>query len=155
MSHTVSVTLNRPEIATLLVGRARRIGQAVRRGAARRAPKESGRLAGSLFVVVGYVPGIVFAEIGTHLDYGLWQHEGTGIYAGRGMIRSKTGKVMRFKPGRRVGPLPKGVSHPSRAARPWVFARAVKGLPPNPFLVQALNDVVGPVARISRGTGRR
>lgn len=154
MAHSVTVTLNHAEIASLLTDRAWQIGRRVHRFAQAHAPRETGRLAGSIFVVVRYSPGTVYAEIGTNVKYGLYQHEGTGIYAGRGYIRPKTGKYMRFKPGRPTGPLPQGVGHKSRGARPWVYAKKVKGVPPNPFLTQALTDVVGPVARIRRGRAR-
>jgi hypothetical protein len=150
MAVFVTVRLNHPEIVALLTDRAYRIGRRVHRLAQAYAPRESGRLASSLFVTAGTTGAHVFADVGTFLPYGLYQHEGTGVYAGRGMIRARPGKVMRFRPGRAVGPLRAGESHPPASARGWVYARAVKGVPPNPFLVQALNDVVGGVARVQR-----
>lgn len=151
MAYTTAVKLNHSEIADLLTTRTWLVGNKVQHRAQIRAPRESGRLSASIYLVVRHVPGVVFAEIGTRVKYGLYQHEGTGIYAGRGYIYPKTRTFMRFKPGRMAGPLPRGVQHPARSARPWVYARKVKGVPPNPFLTDALNDVVGAMARIRRG----
>jgi hypothetical protein len=154
MAVITTVTLNHPEIRALLTDRATIIGRRVHRFAQAFAPRESGRLASSIFVVVGQLPHAVYADIGTPLNYGLYQHEGTGIYAGRGMIRARAGRVMRFRPGRSTGPLPRGVEHPERQARPWAYAMAVKGVPPNPYLVQALSAALGPGIRMRRTRGR-
>lgn len=134
MAYTVDVDLNRGEIHALMVNRARLIGNKVQRVAQRRAPKATGALAGSIFTIVGSAPGFAFAEIGSLLDYAIWQHEGTGIYGPTGRpITPKRAKVMRFKPQRGIGPTKSG----------FVYARSVKGIPPTPFLVRALVDVVG------------
>src|SRR5688572_17104741 len=145
MAVIVTVTLNRPEIYALLTDRVRRIGNRVQNVARRRAPKDTGALAASLHTVVGAAPGFVFADIGSNLDYALWQHEGTGIYAGQGYIRPKRARVMRFKPGRKIGPV-RGSGKFSRGRRQtggFVYAHKVKGTPPNPYLVSALFSVVG------------
>lgn len=154
MAVVTTVTLNHPEIRSLLTDRASIIGRRVQRFAQAFAPRESGKLASSIFVVVGQLPHAVYADIGTQLNYGLYQHEGTGIYAGRGMIRARDGGVMRFRPGPSTGPLRRGRRRRARSARPWVFASAVKGVPPNPFLVQALSAVLGPGIRMRRTRGR-
>jgi hypothetical protein len=155
MAVVVTVTLNRPEIYALLTDRARRIGNRVQNVARRRAPKDTGALAGSIHVIVGAAPGFVFADIGSNLRYAIWQHQGTGIYAGRGYIRPRTAKVMRFKPGRKAGPLRgSGLYNRGRRASGYVYARKVKGTPPNPFLVSALYSVVGGSGRI-RSFSRR
>lgn len=159
MAVVVTVTLNHPEIYALLTDRVRRIGNRVQNVARRRAPKDTGALAGSIHVVVNSAPGFVFADIGSNLDYALWQHEGTGIYAGRGYIRPKRARVLRFKPGRQIGPV-RGSGKFSRGRKSgggYVYAQKVKGTPPNPYLVSALYSVVGGSGRIrsfSRG-GRR
>lgn len=154
MAVVTTVTLHHAEIRALLTDRATIIGRRVHRFAAAFAPRESGRLASTLFVLVGQLPHAVYADIGTPLDYGLYQHEGTGVYAGRGMIRSRTGRAMRFRPGRSTGPLRRGAQHPARQDRPWAYAMAVKGVPPNPYLVQALSAVLGPGIRMRRTRGR-
>jgi hypothetical protein len=156
MAVVVTVTLNQPEIYALLTDRIRRIGNKVQNVARRRAPKDTGALAVSLHTVVGAAPGFVFADIGSNLDYALWQHQGTGIYAGRGYIWPKRATMMRFKPGRQVGPV-RGSGRFSRGRRNasgYVYARKVKGTPPNPFLVSALYSVVGGSGRI-RSFSRR
>lgn len=155
MAYTVSVDLNRTEIYALLTERARRIGNRVQNVARRRAPKDTGQLAASIHVIVGAAPGFVFADIGTGLDYGLWQHEGTGIYGSGRPIRARSGGVMRFKAGRAIGPVQGGGKfRRGRAASPWVYARTVRGTPGTPYLVSALTDVVGGSGRVRR-LGRR
>lgn len=156
MAVVVTVSLNRPEIYALLTDRARRIGNKVQNVARRRAPKDTGALAGSLHVIVGAAPGFVFADIGSHLRYAIWQHQGTGIYAGRGYIRPRTARVMRFKPSRKAGPLMGSglYQRGRRRATGYVYARKVKGTPPNPFLVTSLYSVVGGSGRI-RSFARR
>ncbi len=161
MSYTTSVELNRPEIYALLGNHVRRIGQRVQNVARRRAPKNTGKMAATITVVVGSAPGFVFADIGSFLSYAIWQHEGTGIYAGRGFIRPKRARFMKFKPGRPVGPLQGGGKFTRGASAPgYVYARKVRGIPPSPFLTSALSDVCGGFARIrffgrSRGGARR
>lgn len=156
---SITTELNRPEIHALLTDRVRRIGNRVQNVARRRAPKDSGSLAASIRVSVGVgavssnggsPSGFIFADIGSSLDHAIWQHEGTGIYAGRGYITAKSGRVMRFKPGRRPGPLRGSGKFDRGRARSggYVFAKKVKGVPPNPYLVTALVAVVGGSGRI-------
>lgn len=110
-------------------------GQGVRRDMMRRgknvqtvaralAPKASGALAASIYVRgIFYLtyPGV---EIGTPLKYGLYQHEGTGIYGPRRRyITPRRAKFLVFRP--------KGSSK-------LVFARRVRGVTKKPFLKNAL-----------------
>ena len=54
----------------------------------------------------------------------MWVHNGTGIYGpARKMITPKRARRLKFKP--------------SGSTR-FVYARAVRGMPPNPFLRNAL-----------------
>lgn len=158
MAHTVTVRLHHNEINLLLLNRARSVGNKVQRVAQRRAPVKTGRLATSIHVVAAMVPGIAaFADIGTFLRYGYWQHEGTGIYGPTGQpIRPKRASVMVFRTGRGVGPLGGGGKfergHPNSGV---VFARSVKGIQPLPFLTSSLISVVGTSARIKQFGGRR
>lgn len=153
---SITVELNRPEIYALLTDRARRIGNKVQNVARRRAPKDTGKLAASIYTVVGSAPGFVFADVGSGLKYAIWQHEGTGIYGSGRRIRPTRARVMRFKPGRTPGPL-RGSGLFDRGPRkpqPWIYAASVKGQPGSPYLVSALADVVGGAGRV-RQFGRR
>lgn len=154
MAYTVTTRLNRPEIAQFLytdagpVTRgARKLGQKVQREATFLAPKDTGRLASSITVVVGSAPGFVYAEVGSRLFYALWRHEGTGIYGAGRPIRPRSAKFMRFQPRRAAG-------RTANPLRPYVYARQVKGTPGKPYLVSALVGVMGAHARIRSFQGR-
>ena len=69
----------------------------------------------------GGLPGV---RIGTNVEYAIFVHEGTGIYGPKGVpIRPSRAKALVFTPYGAVKP---------------VFAKQVKGMPANPFLVNAL-----------------
>ena len=96
------------------------------------APKDTGVLAGSMRSSVTPVRGIggwgSLGSVTCGAYYGEWVHDGTGIYAGNGYIYPIYGKYMRFfwkKLGRRVK------------------AKRVAGQPAQPFLTDALYDVMG------------
>lgn len=136
----VEVDLHRPAIYALLQNRVSRIGDKVRNVARRRVPSDTYRLARSLHVIVGSAPGFVWADIGTNVYYGLWRHEGTGIY-GRGTpIVPVRAKVLRFRPGKRGASFREKARH---HASPFVYRNSVRGTPGSPFLTSALRDVVG------------
>lgn len=160
MTVVVTVSLNHAEIQALLHRRVSLIGVKVQAVARRRAPRATGKLSGSISMSANAGGRAVYADIGTPLQYGLYQHEGTGIYATGRPIRPRRAKYMRFMPGRPVGPLQGGgkFTRGRRRSGPgWVFAKQVRGVPPNSFLTTALADVVGvhPGTRIRRGAARR
>jgi len=98
------------------------------------APVDNGKLRASITSSVSTRGKRVVGRVWTPLKYGLWQHEGTGIYAGRGRIYPKTAKVLVFRP-RKGRPQRRG----ARGSKgPVVFAKSVKGVPPKPYLVEAL-----------------
>lgn len=69
------------------------------------------------------------ARIGTFVKYALLVHNGTGLYGPRHRrITPKRAKFLVFTP---------------KGARGKVFARSVKGMPPNPFLTDALPAAKG------------
>lgn len=160
MAYTVTVDLHRANISAFLYTRAGpmvravgRWGRDVQRVARRRVDSDTGRLAASIRVETNSAPGFVYADIGSALRYAIWHHEGTGIYGSGRPIRPTRARVMRFKPGK----TPRRTTlsgAPRRDTRGVVYARKVKGQPPNPYLVSALNDVMGPVARIRSFQGR-
>jgi hypothetical protein len=78
-----------------------------------------------------YTSRTVKAWVYTPLEYGLYVHEGTGIYGPKGQpIRPKRGQYLRFE------------SRNPRTTAPGrgsiVFARQVRGQRPNRYLLRAL-----------------
>lgn len=120
------------------------ITEQVRNAAVRRAPRDTGALAASIEAVVNVYGNDIIGHIGSRLDYALYQHEGTGIYGPKHrVIRPVSKKVLKFRPGRGFGPLQRGVTRPSPERRgPYIFAKYVKGTQKNPFLVDALEQVL-------------
>lgn len=154
MAYIVTTRLNRGEISQFLytdagpiVRGARKLGNDVQREAKFLAPKDTGRLASSIGVVVGVAPGFVYAEIGSRLRYALWRHEGTGVYGTGRPIRPVRATYLRFQPRRAAG----RIADPRRG---YVYARSVRGTPGKPYLVGALTAVMGAHARIRTIRGR-
>lgn len=93
---------------------------------------DSGRLRSSIDVELRRGPRGLLVRIGTNVEYAIYVHEGTGIYGKNARpIRPKTKRFLRFRP---------------KGTKRYVYAREVKGMKGNPFLVAAL-----PAARIGRG----
>ena len=164
MAYTVDVDLNHAEIQRFLYTRAgpmvynaERLGRRVQRVAQRRVDSDTGKLASSIHVVVGTAPGFIWASIGSSLEHAIWHHDGTGVYAGRGWIRPRRARVMRFKRGKTPKPSTHGYRPAAVDGRPYVYREKVRGQPPNPYLTSALRDTMGAFARIRlfRNRGRR
>jgi hypothetical protein len=70
-------------------------------------------------------------RIGTNVEYAIWVHDGTGLYGPlHHLITPKTKRYLRFKP---------------HNASQFVYAKSVKGMRPNPFLLNALHAAqIGP-----------
>ncbi|AXQ60642.1 tail completion or Neck1 protein [Gordonia phage MelBins] len=119
-----------------------RVGRRVQNAARRRAPVDSGALRNSIEYVVDVGPNSTRVTIGSALPYARYLHEGTGIYGPQGTpIVPVTREVLKFQV--------KGSSGRRRGRdAPWVFAKSVKGVKPNPFLVDALVEVMGRVDRL-------
>jgi hypothetical protein len=115
------------------------IVQAVRSEAVRNVKRDTGTLAASHQATVNVYGNLVVGRVGTPLHYARYLHEGTGIYGPKGRpIYPVSAKVLRFKPGRMIGPLPPGKAGTSPENRgDWIFARSVRGVPPHPWLVEA------------------
>lgn len=109
----------------------------VKNAARRLCPVDEGRLRASIDVEMRMSRVGPVGRIGTNVEYAIWVHEGTGIYAGRGLIRpKKAGGVLawpiknssgrgrrRYKGGKTAG---------------FAFAKYTKGMRGNPFLLKAL-----------------
>lgn len=124
------IDLDDAAINALLHGPAGPVVRAVEQPTARtanrarlEAPVDKGELRASIGHSVTARPGAVVGRVYATARHGIWQHQGTGVYAGRGPIRPKRAKVLVFRP---------------KGSRQTVFAHQVKGTPPNPFLLRAL-----------------
>jgi len=86
------------------------------------------------------VDGLPAAVIGTNLEYGLFVHEGTGIYGPRrAPIRPKRARWLRWPVKNNAYRLTGGNRrYQGGATARYAFAKKVKGVPPRPFLRQAL-----------------
>lgn len=129
MGVTVRTELDRSAIERLLTSPSGPVRRAVRevtedvaRAARRRAPVDDGRLRSSIRTAYRTrrrtVTGIVFSD----LDYSQYVQRGTGVYGPRG--RPIRGRPVMVFPDRQGGGL--------------VFARQVRGQPPQPFMLEAL-----------------
>ena len=129
------------------------ICDAVASEAKRNVKRDTGILAASIEPTVNVYGRLVVGRVGSPLEYARYLHEGTGIYGPKGKpIVPVTAKALRFKPGRMIGPLPAGQRGTSPEDRgEWVFARSVKGIPPHPFLVEALERISPYPVRILGG----
>lgn len=86
---------------------------------------DTGRLRSDIHVQMLTVNGYPAGRVGFNVFYGLYVHEGTGIFGpNHQMIRPRRARFLRFKP--------KGQSA-------YVYARQVRGMQPNPFLKNALD----------------
>lgn len=85
---------------------------------------DTGRLRASIATQVVMRNGAPAVLVGTNVRYAMWVHDGTGIYGpAHRMIRPRRAKRLRFRP---------------QGSRRFVHARAVRGMVPNRFLVNAL-----------------
>ncbi|MEV6400564.1 HK97 gp10 family phage protein [Streptomyces sp. NPDC051907] len=138
MGVRIDITFNEPEIERLLRSPDGDVARLVRRVADQTAniaraiaPVDNGPLRGSLRVHMEYTSGHVKAWVYTGLEYGLYVHEGTGVYGPKGQpIRPKRGKYLVFE------------ARNARTTAPGrgnlVFARQVRGQRPNRYLLNAL-----------------
>lgn len=119
-------------IARDLVRRAQRVQNAARR----LAPVDEGRLRASISTEVRGSGRTLEARVGSNLEYAIYVHEGTGIYAGRGYIYPKRGRYLRWPNKNNSGSGNRRYSR-GRTSR-YVFAKRVRGVRPRPFLRDAL-----------------
>jgi len=90
---------------------------------------DTGRLRASISTNLVTRNGVPTVLVGTNVNYALFVHNGTGIYGPMHRpIRPRHAKFLRFRP---------------RTSRRFVYARQVRGMPPNPFLKNALSAARG------------
>lgn len=110
-----------------------RIGRRVVNQARRNARVDDGQGRQSIDHTVEVVGTRIIMRAGSPFKYMYWQHEGTGIYGPhKTPIVPVHRKVLRFEV--KSGKLAKG-------RRPVVFARSVKGVEGDKWLVRAFKDV--------------
>lgn len=115
-----------------------RTGRDVANQAKRNANVDTGVMRAGIRNETNTESGRIVARISTPVEYGLYQHEGTGIYGPRHrVITPKKGRFLRFEVSGPTGPRQRG----DRGQSNVVYARYVRGVPPNPFLYNALVQV--------------
>lgn len=89
---------------------------------------DSGRLRSSIQHIVNVEGTRVVGRVGSGVQYARYHHDGTGIYGPEGRpIRPRNAHMLAF--------VPKG-------QKGVVFAHQVRGSRPNPYLVDALEEIV-------------
>lgn len=138
------VKLNPAEIRSLLSSpngpvyteirnRANRVTNQARRNC----PVDEGRLRMSIDFEIRQDKADIVARVGTNLEYGLFVHEGTGIYAGKGYITPKRGKFLRWPVKNNTGQGRR--RYKAGATAQYRYAKKVKGIPGRPYLRDALD----------------
>lgn len=136
-----------------------RVGRRVTNNAKRRCPVDEGTLWASIDYTLEWSAGSVHVTVGSPLDYAEYFHTGTGIYGPhKTPIVPVTRKALKFKwepttvsltrnnkPGR-TGL--KNKKQLPKERRDIYFRASVKGMPPDPFLIEALQDVMGVIERL-------
>ncbi len=91
------------------------------------APIQYGFLRGSIYSEGPFTSvDNIYAKVGTNIEYAKWQEEGTGVYAGRGMITPKRARILAWK---------------DRGGQ-WHVARAVRGVKGKFFFKRAKEETL-------------
>lgn len=149
---TVRVNVNTAEIERLLYSPAgpvfrhvKDLTDRVRNAAVRMAPRDTGALAASIEATVAVYGNTIVGRVGSRLEYAIYVNLGTGIHGPkRKVIRPVSAKALKFRPSRAHGPFRRGARGnvaPEKRG-PYIFAAYVKGSPRNPFLIEALEEVL-------------
>lgn len=89
---------------------------------------DTNRLRSSITGVVNTVGNKVVGTVGSSVQYAGYHHQGTGVYGPAGRpIRARPGRVLAFRP---------------KGSQTIVYTREVQGSRPNPFLLEALREVL-------------
>lgn len=105
-----------------------------------RCPVDEGALRASIDGEVILHDKTAKVVIGSPLHYAEYFHTGTGIYGPKKTpIVPVTKKALKFQ-WEPTGGAPKTLPKDRRG---WYFAKSVKGMKPNPFLIDALDAVMG------------
>lgn len=141
------VKLEQKQIVAALLGpqgqvyrQLQRRGTRVLNEAKRLCPVDQGRLRSSLTMQMQTVDKLPAAVVGTNLEYGLYVHEGTGIYGPkRTVIRPKKARLLRWPVKNNLYRVTGGNRrYKNGKTAQYAYAPFVKGVQPRPFLRQAL-----------------
>jgi hypothetical protein len=135
----VRVRVNQAEFRRLtqspagpVVRQADRIGRLTVNGAKRNVKRDDGHLVTTIDHTVDVNARRARMRAGSPLAYGLYLHEGTGIYGPkRKLIRPISAKALRFEVKEATGKVS------AKGQRPVVFAKFVRGVKPDKWLVRA------------------
>lgn len=120
------------------------MGRKVVNAAKERIPVDEGRARASLTHTVDVSATSVTLRVGSPLPYVRYLSEGTGIYGPKKrLIRPTTKQALKFPTPKTIGPLRVGQRRPAATNRGFVFAKSVRGIPPNSFFRDALAEVFG------------
>lgn len=135
MSVRVDVDLDEAAIADLIADVVGEVTTEVANAARRRCPVDNGALRASIRTQVSHRGGEVVGEVYSDLEYAAYVHQGTGIYGpSHRPIRPVRARVLSWE----------------QAGVGRVFAREVRGSRAQPFLADALAEVVGHIDRTVR-----
>jgi hypothetical protein len=148
MPGITSITINAAAMQVLVTGPAgpvvRQVNDVLNKTlnqCASTAPSDTGRLRASHRTSLTVSGMTLTGSVYSTAPYATYVNRGTGIYGPTGQpIRPKNGQFLVFRAGRMIGPLQKGEKHLAPTQRGLVFAREVKGSPPNPYMIIAFEE---------------
>lgn len=121
---------------------ANRIGNRIVAEARQTCPVDEGTLRASITHVAKVKGKTATVVVGSPLPYAEYLHAGTGVHGPKGTpIVPVEREALKFK---WDGP---GKATRSKDKRGFVFAKSVQGVKPNPFLADALENVMGTIQR--------
>lgn len=123
-----------------------KVGRMVTNSAKQKCPVDEGLLRNTIDYTVDTGRERATVTVGTPVHYAKYVHDGTGIHGPHGTpIVPVTAKALKF---RYSGP--GGSKTTPKEKRGWVFAKSVKGQKPQPFLTDALREVMGIIIERAR-----
>lgn len=147
-----SIKIDRDALTKVFQGAAvkwaNEMGQRVVNEAKAGCPVDTGRLRSSIAYTINLTPSTCELKVGSDLPYARYIVEGTGVYGPKHRpIVPTTKQALKFPTPKGRGPLRAGAKAPKQSARGFVFAKSVKGRPPNDFFSAALRAVFGSAVR--------
>lgn len=117
----------------------RRRGERVLNKAVETCPADTGELRNSLRLVMRVSAQGPYAQVGSNEKYAIFVHEGTGVFAGKGPIRPRSARVLRWPAvNNRYRQTGGPRRYASGATAQYNYAPQVAGMPGRPWLREAL-----------------